>query len=323
MKNLCHRVLKALNINGRDWAVLLLALLLAFSIWLIHNLSLRYNDYLSVPVVAHCNLPGHSEVSANRCEVIARCRATGYKVIKSLMRSGRTVDVTFRPSEMKHKEADMFYVTSADLQTYAHLIYGPDVTLEYFLTDTLFFRFPYENHKVVPVIPITSFTYRNQYMADGELQISPDSVVVYGEPFRLENINAIYTSPIKYTDVAEDIRGIASLEHLKGVRISDKEVHYSIGVKRFVEIRRMLPVQVINLPSGKDLRVYPSVVEVSLKCNFPLREDPDQGLAVVVDYNDFLSSLSGQCVPRLSDVSSGIIDYEINPVTVSGVIEDR
>ena len=83
MRNLLHRILKTLNINGRDWVVLLLALLLAFSIWLIHNLTLKYNDYMSVSVIASCSIPGHSSVSADKSEVTARCRATGYKVIRS------------------------------------------------------------------------------------------------------------------------------------------------------------------------------------------------------------------------------------------------
>ena len=88
MKNLIHRILKTLNISGRDWVVLLLALLLAFSIWVIHNLSLKYNNYMSVPVVAKCSIPGHSSVSADKADVTARCRATGYKVIKSHLLKG-------------------------------------------------------------------------------------------------------------------------------------------------------------------------------------------------------------------------------------------
>ena len=78
MREILHKILKTLNINGRDWVVLLLALLLAFSIWMIHNLSLRYNDYMSVPVIARCNIPGHADVSSGKTEVTARCRTTGY-----------------------------------------------------------------------------------------------------------------------------------------------------------------------------------------------------------------------------------------------------
>ena len=58
MRDILHKLLKALKFNRRDWAVFLLALLLAFSIWLIHNLSLRYNDYLKVAVTAVCNIDG-------------------------------------------------------------------------------------------------------------------------------------------------------------------------------------------------------------------------------------------------------------------------
>ena len=72
-----------MNISGRDLAVFLLALLLAFSIWLIHNLALKYNAYLDVTVQASCNIDGHSELSSDYSHVVARCRATGYNVIKS------------------------------------------------------------------------------------------------------------------------------------------------------------------------------------------------------------------------------------------------
>ena len=244
MKNLFHRILKTLNINGRDWVVLLLALLLAFSIWLIHNLALKYNDHISASVVATCSIPGHSSVSADKAEVTARCRATGYKVIKSYLRRGKNVEIPFRASDMKHKEGDVFYVTPADLKDYSHLIFGPEITVEYFVSDTLFFRFPYENYKKVPVLPITTITYSDQYMAEAPLEVRPDSVLVYGEPFRLENISAVYTKPINYMALSKDVSGNVKLEQIKDIRISETEVRYEMKVKRFVEVISSVPVKI-------------------------------------------------------------------------------
>ena len=40
------------KLNGRDLAVFLLSLLLAFGIWLIHNLSLDYVRVVNVPIKA-------------------------------------------------------------------------------------------------------------------------------------------------------------------------------------------------------------------------------------------------------------------------------
>ena len=323
MKNLFHRILKTLNINGRDWVVLLLALLLAFSIWLIHNLSLKYNDYMSVPVVASCSIPGHSSVSADKTEVTARCRATGYKVIKSYLRRRKSVEIQFRPTDVRHKEGDVFYVRTSDLKDYSHLIFGPEITVDYFLTDTIFFRFPYENYRKVPVIPISTVTYSDQYMAEAPLKVTPDSVLVYGEQFRLENVNAVYTRPVNYVDLSEDVSGMVRLEKIKDIRMSESEVRYELNVKRFVEVICSVPVTVVNVPAGKNLLVYPSVVDVSLKCNFPLMDDPEGGLRVEADYNELLNSLGQRCILKVYAPARGIISSEAIPISVSCILEDR
>ena len=323
MKNLFHKILKALNINGRDGVVLMLALLLAFSTWLIHNLALKYNDFLKVPVAATCELKGHSDKSSNECEVVARCRATGYKVIRAALKSNKTVNVSFRASDMVHLEGDMFYITSDNLVEYANAIYGTDVNVEYFLTDTLFFRFPYENYRKVPVIPIYSLDYREQYMAEGDLKVEPDSVLVYGEPFRLETVEAVYTKPVRYYDIDKDIQGVVGLEKIRGLRLSENEVRYSLGVKRFVEVSSMLPVKAVNVPSDKVMNVYPSVVKVTLRCQFPLMDDPFSGVSIEADYEDYQKSLGGKCALKPAGLSRGIIEADMDPVAVSCVIEDR
>ena len=71
MKNLFNRLLDALNIGGRDWIILILSLLLAFSVWLIHNLSLKYNADLKAKVVAVAALEGHEGVSFASQDVAA------------------------------------------------------------------------------------------------------------------------------------------------------------------------------------------------------------------------------------------------------------
>lgn len=323
MKRILHRFQKLLNLDGRDWAVLLLALLLAFSIWLIHNLALKYNDYLKVSVTAVCNLEGHSEESANRCEVMARGRATGYKVLKYNLGPRREVKVTFNPSVMKRASEDMFYVTSSDLQEYSHLIYGDNVTVEYFVSDTLFFRFPQQDSRRVPVSLVHSLSFRPQYMGDGEITCTPDSITIYGEKFKIDKINQVFTSPVKHSDLYEDIQGLVDIEKIRGVRFSVPEVRYSLDVTRYVEISRTLQVRTVNVPAGKRLLVYPSSVEALFRCKYPMNVDAVQGIVMQVDYNDFVNSLSGKCSVRPSGLNERIITCDIDPVAVDCVLEDR
>ena len=324
MRSLYNKLLASLNISGRELAVFLLALLLAFSIWLIHNLSLKYNDYLTSTVIAQCNIEGHSGVSINDSDIVARCRATGYKVILSDIRAHRKpVTVSFDPTVMKHKEDDLFYILSSDLTEYAHLIYGDGVTLDYFVTDTVFFRFPEADYKKVPVHPVYSVTYMPQHMSDGQLEVIPDSVVIYGETYRLESIDKVFTEQIKHTSLSSDVQGVVRLEKIRNVRLSVDEVHYIIDVDRYVEDIRTLPVRLINVPADKRLQIFPSTVKLLAKYSFPLTGRDHENVELIVDYNDYINSISGKCPVKLAGHPQGLITYDVDPVAVNCVLEER
>ena len=323
MRSLYDRLLKSFNISGRDLAVILLALLLAFSIWLIHNLGLKYNDYLTVSVRAQSNIEGHDNISQNNSDVIARCRATGYKVIMSDIKARRKpVTVNFNPSVMRHKEGDLFYVLASDLTEYTHLIFGDGVTLDYFVSDSVFFRFPEVDYKKVPVQPVYSVSYLPQHINTDELQVIPDSVTLYGATRVLDNIEKVLTEPIKHASLSSDVQGVCRLEKIKDVRMSVSEVHYILDVSRYVEMRMTLPVTVDNVPSDKRLVTYPSKAEVVMKLSYPLEGEPE-GLELKADYNDFISSLSGTCRLNLKGDAKGLISYEVEPVVVNCVLEDK
>ena len=323
MKDLFHRLLKALNISGRDWVILTLSLLLAFSVWMIHNLSLKYNANLSAKVIAICSLDGHENVSAATAEALARGRATGYNIIESYIKARRPVKVEFNPSVMQRYDSERFFVTGDKLVEYSHLIFGEDITVDHYISDTLFFRFPSVNHKKVPVVPVSILTYKGQYMARGPLDMTPDSVVVAGDPYLLETVKQVYTTPIRHFEISENISGLAGIEPIKGVNIQAKEVYYSMDVVRYVEFVSEVHVEAVNMPAGKAMMIFPSVVTLRMRCEFPLMDDAEGQQTVYVDYNDFKTSLGGNCPVRVKNLPKGILSYDVEPVSVRCVEESR
>ena len=324
MKDFFKRIFNLLNFDGRDWAVLLLALLLAFSIWVIHNMALKYNDNLQASVVAVSNIDGHASKSINDCMVTAKCRATGYKLlIYNLRHSGRNIEVAFPSSVIKHKAGDEYYILSSDLMAYSGQIFSNGIAVEYFNADTLFYRFPYENHKKIAVEAIFSLDYRPQYMSDGKVSIEPDSVIVYGDPLRLEDITSIKTKPIRHSDLHSDVNGTIALENIQGVRTSVPEIAYSIDVVRFTELRTVSPIRSINVPEGKTMSVYPSVARVRVKYEFPPVSGFSDEVSLTVDYNEFQESLSGKCRVVLASPKEGVISYEVDPPYAECIIEEK
>lgn len=291
-----------------------LSLLLAFSIWMAHNLSLQYSSLISMPVIAESNIEGRAAVSSNTTSIVARCRTTGYNLLgKNRSANRRQIHVYFSPEDLHHEDGDVFSISANELGGYVKEIFGDDVQLESFVSSAVQFRFPVENHKKVPVQAISVISYKSQYTSTGPLVMSPDSVTVYGEPIRLESIDRVHTDIITLQNLSSGAHGVARLETPNGVRLSTEEVSYSLDVTRYVEVRAELSVAVRNVPPGRELNAYPSVAEVVLRCSFPLGYDPTEGMRLYIDYKDFQNSIGGRCVPHVEGISSAVIDYSIEP----------
>ena len=324
MKRLLIRLLHSIRHNGRDWTVFFLSLLLAFSIWFIHNLSLDYSDFLTVQMKASCdNLEGHAAISSNTCEVVARCRTSGYNILKSRLLSNRNpVVVSMDRQSLASRTGESYYITRKELNGAAHLLYGEKVEVEYFLSDTLYFRFPYETNKKVPVFPVVSLSFRPQYMSQDNLEVVPDSVRIYGEPYHLANVDRVFTEPIKLQDLDAGTAGVARIERIKGVRLAENEVHYSIEVTRYVEISREVPVEAVNVPADKEMMIYPSKADVVFKCVFPMMADVSN-VTFHIDYEDYINSRSRKCIPQPAFLPEGVLDYEVFPEIFECVLTEK
>ena len=296
------------HLRGREWLLLVTSLVLAVLIWLFSNLSRPYSGVLAVPVIAECNLQGHSNVSANASMLSARCRAEGYRLLREETRRSRhPVRVAIDRADLRHDSGDRFYVTGNVMNGYLRPVFGDKVDVEDIITDTLFFTFPAENNKRVPVNFAGDFSYRSQYMASGPLRLTPDSVTVYGEQARLDMVDHVSTGQIQFDDVHESQHGVLRLRRIKGVRLSDEEISFELPVSR---------------PGGRHLDVLPSRATVILHCTFPVGRNPFESFELYIDYADFASSLSGRCVARVKDLPRGVLDYRVEPAVFDCIETD-
>ena len=303
-----------LKLSGRESLLMVTSLLIAVVSWFLSNLSRTYSGVLSVPVVAESNIQGHSRESSNSAVVSARCRTTGYRLLsEGARKSRRPVKVHIERADIRHAGGDRFYVTGNVMNNYLQEVFGDKAVVEAFLSDTLFFNFPAENHKRVPVNLTGDFSYRSQYMASGPLRLVPDTVTVYGEQARLDLVDHVSTAPLMLDDVHETQHGNVRLRRSKGIRLSEDLVSYELPVSRYVELRSEMPVTALDVPSGRHLLVFPSRATVILRCTFPVGRDPFQSLAVNIDYHDFASSLSGRCVARVRNLPAQVLDYRVEP----------
>lgn len=314
-----YRIIASVRKRSGDWVAITLALLLAAGIWLLTNLSRTYTTVLSVNVIAETSLEGRAATSADRATIQARCRASGFR-IRQLRRqarsSARTVSFQAADFHPVPGREDFFAISAAQLERYVPQLYGENVTLENFVTDEAIFRFPTEAHKKVPVVPVKDIHFQSQYMELSPLTVDPDSVTVYGEPMLLERVTQARTHPIRLDDVNSSIQDEISLYPIPGVRFSPSMVKYSLPVTRFVEMSADVPIRTAGVPQGKKLSCFPDRARVTLLSVFPILSDPLTNLTLEVSYDDYMDSLYGDCVPRITTPLRGIISVKVEPEVV-------
>lgn len=303
-----------MKINGRDAAGYLLSLLLAFSIWLMHNLSQNYTEDLHIYITAEADLSGHSRRSVSPVPVAVRCRTRGFDLIRlNRNNSRRPAVIVFDAADLHPMEGDGFFVTGSDLNRYMNPILGSNATNATILMDRIVFRFAPESCRKVPVQPLYSLTCRPQHTCVGELALSPDSVYLYGDLLHLEKLDRVVTESFQLADLSSDARGTVRIEPIKGIRMSAQQTEYSVAVERYVEVMAELPVTAVNVPAGRNLIICPSVAKVRFRCGFPLTVKPEETVRFQIDFRDFEHSLNGRCIARPQSLPAGVYGYTLTP----------
>ena len=180
-------------------------------------------------------------------------------------------------------------------------------------------------------------------LGDSEVPVSTGSLVFgfKGERFSVKNIadcNYMYicfegtrsAELFRRFDIRKERRafenfsGMIGLTPISGMRLSVDEVHYKLDVTRYLEVKRKdVPVKVQGAPAGTEVSVQPQTVDVLLYVEFPLKSDPKKDLTLEARYDDAKASLSGQVKVLPSSLPQGVIRYDISPVAVKLVEEQK
>ena len=294
----------------KRWTQFLLCLLLSGSIWLIHNLSQTYTGVVNVSVIAHSGLKGRASASRSAVGVGARCSATGFRLLR-LKHQRRDVHVDIHEEDLVPSGGDRYTVSAAEMAKYSSELFGEGVDLVTFLNQNYSFEFGPENFKTVPVRAVYSASFKPQYMAAAPMSVTPDSVTVYGDDSKLATIDEILTKALSINDLSKSVGGVVKLVPVNGLRMSEKDVTWSLEVVRYVELHSDVTIGVRNVPAGVSLSVYPSRTSAVFLCRFPVRGDPAGTCEFYVDYDEFIKSESGRVVGRADNVPPYVIEWRL------------
>lgn len=248
-----------------DFNSFLFFLIFAIVIWIFVQFSKQYNEILNIPV-EYTNVPPDKLIlDDNPTSMELRMQENGFKIAWfSLFPPTLTVDV----SKANEENGNLVYVFDENRQEILRQL-DLDFDDNKFLKDAIVITYDQKQEKKLPVISKIDIAFAAGYSAIENLRISPDSIRVSGPDNILDTLSALYTFPVEFTKVKEDLSGSVFLDTtaLPNVTFYRSKVNYSMDVEKFTEGSVQVPIELTNVPQGLNVVIFPKETVLFFQVN--------------------------------------------------------
>lgn len=145
-------------------------------------------------------------------------------------------------------------------------------------------------------------------------KIEPNEIMIYGPSQMIDSIESVNTVITKLDNLRSNISQAIALEPLWSSKLSRSRdsVVWSAQILEFTQKQIELPVEVINVPRGLRLQIFPETMLLSVE--IPVNEYAlydRSNFRLICDYTERISEDSFM-IPRLSKLPDGIFKPELS-----------
>ena len=305
-----EKVIKKLP-NKSRFRFFLLFVLISFTFWTSTKLSKEY-QLVQPFIVNWTDVPNGVILSKEVVEINLTLNSSGVEILwyrlfnRELEVSLKGVD--FSPPNSVLNFEELYFNIQQQLLNSSELIQ---------ISPSLYpLQYSKMSSKWISIAPKTNIKLRPGYLGEDEVKAIPDSILARGSQAILDTLQKIYTLQFNDSDVHQNIDQNVGLQSLSGLQYDTNQIRLFWSVLQYSEKTLKIPIQVINLPQGVKVKLFPP--QATLKATLPLslvNAVEANDFTMVVDYNDILegqpSSLHLRLFKQPSSVKKTIWEPEI------------
>ncbi len=152
----------------------------------------------------------------------------------------------------------------------------------------------------------------------------PDSITVYALREKLDSLDIVNTEILNYTKFRDTLTVKTKLQKMPGVKMVPNEITIRFMTDVLTEESiENIPVEGINMPKGKVLRLFPAKVGVKFVAGVKTYQRLSvSDFKVVADYNEIKTAPSQKCTIKLVKKPEGISQVQLNYTELDYLIEE-
>lgn len=186
------------------------------------------------------------------------------------------------------------------------------------------FEYTTLEEKKVPIIFDGQIFLAAGYLLSGDIQIIPDSIMVYGSKELLNTISYVYTESDTILDFKSKNPLVYKIENIDNAKLSTNSIKVIIPVDKYTQKDIIVPIQCINTPENIEVKFFPSTVKISFLVGLSeYHSITDRDFSVELDYND-LKEIHDLSIPlRITSSPDHIKNLILSPSEVEFIFEQQ
>lgn len=280
--------------------------LISFIFWGSITLSEEYTVSLSLPV--RVALPEKIAVEGDIPENIdIKVRTTGWEIIKIKYFQNPKIEISVN----EPIDNINFYTNTI---TNEQVGLSSNAKIVSFRPEVIRLSFNFSTEKKVKISPRLIFSLKDGYEIIPPIIVEPESIIIKGSRKVLSQIDSIPTQTIYLSELSEFTTIQTSVvDTLKNLLNYERvPVKITLDVQQIVDREfDKIPVELINIPKGKDLILLPSYIDVKLRGGIKVLGflSPDT-LKAFIDYKKYSFENSEDIIPEFNlPFGVRVLDY--------------
>jgi len=300
-------------------------LLISSIFWFFNALNKEYYADIQIPL-SYTNMPENKLVAGPLAsQVNVKITAFGHQIMNYKTSSIKPAVINLSLHTMHpiaEKDNSRFYILTSTIKDEISNVLGPDVEIKSIYPDSLIFNLEAVISKKIPVHDLVTINFKQQYMLRHKLILEPDSVKVKGVKSMLDTLKEVFTDSIVFNDVEDSLNFKIKIKRIPGAEIIPKEINCIVQVEKFTELTYNLPIEVINVPDGYSVKLFPA--EAKIMCNVGFSRYQyiyQEQFRLVVDYKDITDTENSRLRIKMMKLPEDISNVRIYPASVDYIIE--
>lgn len=294
-------------------------ILFSVVVWVFVQFSKEYIQLINVPV-NYVNVPMDKFLTEDNPEKLQlRMENTGFKIAWfSLFPPTLNIDL----SEAQYGNGELVYeIEDHRIDIQEQLGINFDNTR--FLLDVLTIEYEQLKEKTLPVIPEVQIGFAVGYAATDSLKIAPDSIRISGPEGVIDTLQNLKTFPVDLKDVKGDIRGTVAIDTtgIPHVNLYQNKVEYRLDVEKFTEGKLKVPVDILNVPEGVNVVIFPKEVLLFYQVNLQdFKKITASDFRIAVDFSNLKPNQSF-LIPKIVEKPELVNNIRLNENKIQVIIK--